>query len=161
MAADSDELRANSRPWLFLLGLLVFLGSVLLFLADLFRGFSIMRSVSANAVGAVILMAWAAMDTFSDQNSEVSTRGGAAGTALLLYGIYLFFAGITIAVTGLLFHEQLQLGLWYLGFAIAAILVGFLIFPSGSVTENGGTDDEAFDAGSGDEGCEETSTDNQ
>jgi len=141
MAADDEETRASSRPWLFLLGLLVFLGSTLLFLVDLFRGVGIVRSVSANAVGAVILMAWAALDTLSDPNSEVESRGGAAGTALLLYGIYLFFAGITIAVTGLLFHEQLQLGLWYLGLALVGILVGFLIFPVGTVTDDDPDDD--------------------
>jgi hypothetical protein len=143
MVADSDETRPSSRPWLFLLGLLVFLGSVLLFLVDLFRGVAIIRSVSANAVGAVILMVWAALDTLTDPNSDVESRGGATGTALLLYGIYLFLAGITIAVTGLLFHDQLQLGLWYLGLAVLGILVGFLIFPAGTVVDEDDTDDEA------------------
>lgn len=120
-------------PWLFLAGLLFFLGSLVLFVVDLVRGVDVLRAVVVNAASAVVLILWAALDTLSDPDSEVASPGGAAGTALLLYGIYLLFSGSTIAVTGLLFHAHGSLGLLYIGLAIVAVVVGFGIFPRESV----------------------------
>jgi len=153
MSDESTEWDGAS-PWLFLLGLLVFLGSAILFVVDFARGVDILRSVAANTVGVVILITWAAHDTLRDPNSEVATVGGAAGTALLLYALYLLAAGIVIAVTGL-FHDRLVLGLLYLAFAFAAATVGFVIFPRGAVLDgedgaasgdDADTDDEAENA---------------
>lgn len=123
----------GGSPMLFLLGVLVFLGGVLLFFYDILAGNDVFRGIVGNAVGAALLIFWAAQDTLSDPNSEVATRGGAAGTALLLYGLYLLLAGVTIAATGLLFHDRGAIGLWYVGLAIVAVIIGFRIFPSEAV----------------------------
>ena len=129
----------GASPWLFLVGLVVFLGSLFLFVADVIRQVDVLRGVVLNAVGAVFLIAWAAHDTLFDPNSEVATRGGAAGTALLLYGLYLVLAGVVISATGL-WHDYLLIGLFYLPLAVVAVLVGLLIFPTEAVMEDD-TDD--------------------
>jgi hypothetical protein len=133
--ADEVEDWEGGSPWLFLLGLVVFLGSGLLFVADLIRGIDVLRSVGANAVGAGLLILWAAQDTYSNPDSEVASVGGAIGTALLLYGLYLLAAGAIIAVTGLV-HDRLRLGFVYLGLALVAVLVGFLIFPRDAIVDD-------------------------
>lgn len=131
----SGEIRGGS-PWVFLLGLVVFLGSVVLFVVDLLGTGTVLRSLGANAASAAILIAWAAHDTLFDPNSEVDTRGGAVGTALLLYGLYLAVAGAVVGATGLVFHDRPILGAWYLGLAVFATLVGFLAFPTEAVVES-------------------------
>jgi hypothetical protein len=135
MAEETTETWEGSSPWLFLLGALIFLGSAVLFIYDLLLNNDILRGIVGNALGAVLLMAWAAHDTLYDPNSAVATRGGAIGTALLLYGLYLIGAGIVILVTGFVRHGRLVLGVAYVGLALAAILVGFLIFPTEAVIE--------------------------
>jgi len=146
---SDDDGRDGSSPWLFLAGLVVFLGSALLFLADLARGVNVLRGIAANAVGAALLIAWAAHDTLYDPNSEVATRGGAAGTALLLYGLYLLLAGAVIGATGFLLHEYTPLALLYLGLAVVAVVVGFLVFPTDAIVDgDGGSDTD----GDGDDG---------
>lgn len=124
---------SGTSPWLFLFGLVVFLGSAVLFVVDLLRGIDILRSVVGNAVGAVLLIGWAALDTLSTPESEVATRGGAAGTALLLYGLYLLGTGAVIVLTGLFFHDRLALGGLYLVLSVGAVVLGYLVFPVGSV----------------------------
>ncbi len=123
----------GASPLLFLGGAAIFLGGIALFGYDLFAGNDPFRGIVGNAVGAALLIGWAALDTVQDPNSEVNTGGGAAGTALLLYGMYLLLGGVTIAATGLFFHERGAIGLWYVGLAIVSIVIGFLIFPTGSV----------------------------
>jgi len=142
--ADDVESWEGSSPWLFLLGLVIFLGSGLLFVADLVRGIAVVRSIGGNAAGAALLILWAAHDTLHNPNSEVSSVGGAAGTALLLYGLYLLASGAVILLTALV-HDQLRLGLVYLGFAVVAVGVGITIFPKEAIP-----DDEA------DEGTDST-----
>jgi hypothetical protein len=141
--AETDDWDGSS-PWLFLLGLLVFGGSVMLFVADLLRGVDVLRSIAANGVGTALLIAWAAHDTLLNPDSEVGTPAGAAGTALLLYGLYLFGAGLVIAVTGLV-HDHLQLGFWYAGLAVVAVAIGYFIFPKGAIipAETDTTESEA------------------
>lgn len=136
---SDDATWDGGSPWLFLVGLVLFLGSGLLFAADVIRGVDVFRGVAANALGAALLMAWAAHDTLHDPDSEVATRGGAAGTALLLYGLYLLVAGVVIGATGLLFHAYARLALWYLGLAVAAVVVGFLVFPTEAVGDDAAT----------------------
>lgn len=121
-------------PWLFLLGLVVFLGSAALFVVDLLRGVDVFRAILANATAAVFLIGWAALDTLRDPDSEVATVGGAAGTALLLYGLYLLASGVFLAATGLVFHEYLAVGLLYLGLSVVAVAVGYLVVPTGAAT---------------------------
>jgi hypothetical protein len=131
----SGEIRGGS-PWVFLFGLVVFLGSAVLFVVDLVRTEAVLRSLGANAVSAAILIAWAAHDTLFDPNSEVDTRGGAIGTALLLYGLYLAAAGAIVGATGLVLHDRPILGAWYLALAVLATLVGFLAFPTDAVVDS-------------------------
>ncbi|GEM_PF-3594350 len=133
MADDGDW--DGGSPWLFFLGLIIFLGSGLLFLADLLRGIDVLRSIAANAVGVALLITWAAHDTLNNPDSEVASTSGAAGTALLLYGLYLLASGAVIALTGL-FHDRLQLGFIYVGLAIVTILIGLKIFPTGALTDD-------------------------
>jgi hypothetical protein len=115
-----------------LLGLVVFLGSAVLFVVNLVRGVDVLRAIGANGLGTALLIAWAAHDTLRNPDSEVGTPGGAAGTALLLYGLYLFGSGLVIAVTGL-FHDHWRLGLIYLGLAVVTVVLGYAIFPTGAV----------------------------
>jgi hypothetical protein len=131
----SGEIRGGS-PWVFLFGLVVFLGSAVFFVVDMLRTGAVLRSLGANAAGAAILIGWAAHDTLFDPNSEVETRGGAIGTALLLYGLYLAAAGAIVGATGLVFHDRPILGAWYLGLAVFATLVGFLAFPTEAVVDS-------------------------
>lgn len=131
----------GSPAWLFLLGLIVFLGSGLLFVVDLFRGIDVLRGIAGNAVGVALLILWAAHDTLRNPDSEVGTPAGAAGTALLLYGLYLLAAGAIIALTGL-FHDHPRLGFWYVGLAVGAVIVGYFIFPTDAVV---GNDEHASD----------------
>ena len=146
---SDDATWDGGSPWLFLVGLVLFLGSGLLFAADVIRGVDVFRGIAANAVSAALLMAWAAHDTLHDPDSEVATRGGAAGTALLLYGLYLLVAGVVIGTTGLLFHAYARLALWYLGLAVAAVVVGFLVFPTEAVGDERA--DDAADGSIGDD----------
>lgn len=129
-AIDSSE---SASPWLFLLGLVVFLGSTLLFVADLIRGVDVLRSVAVNGVGAIVLIAWAALDTYRSSEFEVATVSGALGTALLLYGLYLSISGFVVSVTGLFLHDRPTLGTLYLGLAIGAVGIGYLVMPIGEL----------------------------
>lgn len=151
----ADDQRDGSSPVLFLGGLLVFLGSGVLFLVDLVRGVGVLRSIGANAIGAAILTAWAAHDTLFDPDSDVATAGGAAGTALLLYGLYLLGTGAVVGVTGLLFHDRAVLGAWYLALAAAATVLGFLIFPTGTVVDEA-DESEPIERPGGDPATEES-----
>lgn len=147
----SDEEWDGSPAWLFLLGLVVFLATGLLFVADLLRGLSILRSVAGNGVGVALLILWAAHDTLRNPDSVVGTPAGAAGTALLLYGLYLLAAGAAIVFTSL-FHDQFMLGVYYVAIAVAAVVVGFVVFPrEGLVTEDqqDGAPTTAGDGGDG------------
>lgn len=127
--ADDDPVTA---PLLFLLGLVVFVAGTLAFVADLVTGHDVVRSLLANALGAFLLVGWAARDTLADPESAVDSPGGAAGTALLLYGIYLVIAGGVVAVTSV-WHGRLSVALAVGAVAAVLIVVGFLIFPRESV----------------------------
>jgi len=137
----SDEVRVRGRlsPWLFLAGLLVFLASAVLFVFDLLTGRDVLRGIALNGIGAAVLMAWAAHDTLADTQSEVDSLAGAAGTALLLYGVYLLTSGAIITVTGF-WHARLVVGLWYLALAAGATVVGYLVFPTEAIITGPETD---------------------
>ncbi len=137
----SEQVRVRGRlsPWLFLVGLLLFLASVVLFAIDLLTGRDVLRGIALNGVAAAILMAWAAHDTLADPESEVDSLAGAAGTALLLYGVYLLASGAVITITGF-WHSRLVVGLWYLALAAGATVVGYLVFPTGAIVASRGTD---------------------
>lgn len=124
----------GSPAWLFLLGTVVFLGSGLLFFVDLVRGIDVLRALAGNAVGMTLLIIWAAHDSVRNPDSEVDTSAGAFGTALLLYGLYLLATGAVIALTSLV-HDHLQLGFWYAGLAVVAVVAGYIIVPKAAFLE--------------------------
>ena len=132
---DDTVVTGAGSPWFFLLGFIVFFGGIVLYGFDLIFGNDILRGILVNAAGAVLLLAWAAHDTFHDPNSEVASVKGAAGTVLMLYGLYLLLAGGVIVTTGLFFHERVLIGFWYLGLSVASVVLGFLIFPRGALQD--------------------------
>jgi len=157
MTDDTDSLDGGLL-WLFFVGLLVFFGSLVLFVVDIARNVDVFRATVANAAGAVLLILWAAIDTYTDPDSEVSTPGGAAGTALLLYGLYLLLAGAVLVATGLVFHTRGVLGFWYLPLAVFTIVVGFLVFPGDAIPDTRTGHDEGADE-SDDAGADEPGSD--
>ena len=145
--ADGEGGRGSVR-WLYLLGILVFVASLGAFAWDVVSGHPIERSLALNAVAAVLLVAWAGLDSYRNPDSAVTTRGGAVGTGFVLVGLYLFFGGLVVAITGLV-HGRWILGLAMVAVAIPVVLVGVLAFPTDAVLE----DDEAEEGGGGaDEG---------
>lgn len=139
-APDSDERTGGASPFVFLLGLVAFVGSLVAFVADLVTGYNVARSLLVNAASAVVLVWWAGADTLSDPDSEVTTSGGAAGTGLLLLGIYLLLGAVVVGVTSLV-HDRFDLVPWAAGLGVVAMVAGFLIFPRGSVLSREGETD--------------------
>lgn len=160
VAVTSDDGGGGSAsPLVFLLGLLAFLGSLVAFVADVVTSHDVLRSLLVNAASAVVLVWWAAADTLSDPDSNVTTRKGAAGTGLLLLGIYLLAGAAVVGVTSLV-HGRFDVVPWVAGLGGVAVVVGFLVFPRGSVVErveDDGTDPAvaATDAG-GTESADDT-----
>lgn len=126
---DGDA--AGSHPFVFLVGLLLFLASSAAFLADLVTGHDVLRSLALNGLGTLVLVAWAANDTLVDPDAEVSTLSGAGGTALLLVGVYLLVAAVGLALTSF-WHDRLGLAPWLGGTAVVLAVVGFAVFPVGA-----------------------------
>jgi hypothetical protein len=137
----------SASGWLVLLGLLVFVGSALLFVVDLIRGVDVLRSVAINGVGAIVLIGWAALDTYRSEESEVTTLSGALGTALMLYGLYLSVTGLALSATGLFFHDRLSLGAFYLGLSIGALVTGYIVTPIGVLLGDETVDHDDTDTG--------------
>lgn len=153
-AARDGETGANASrpvtaPLLFLVGLVAFAGGAVGFLADLVTGHDILRSLLVNGGGAGLLVTWAAVDTLGDPDARVATATGAAGTALLLYGLYMIVVGLVVAATTFR-HGRLWLGVGMSASGAAGMLVGFLVFPRESVL--GGVEGEpAADGAAGEE----------
>ena len=127
-----DASRPVTAPLLFLVGLIAFAGGAVGFLADLVTGHDILRSLLVNGGGAGLLVTWAAVDTLDDPDARVATATGAAGTALLLYGLYMVVVGLVVAATTFR-HGRLWLGVGMSASGAAGMLVGFLVFPRESV----------------------------
>ena len=132
-----DTSRPVTAPLLFLVGLVAFAGSAVAFLADLVTGHDILRSLLVNGGGAGLLVTWAAVDTLDDPDARVATATGAAGTALLLYGLYMVVVGLVVAATTFR-HGRLWLGVGMSASGAAGMLVGFLVFPRESVLSGAG-----------------------
>lgn len=126
-SAASDG-TGSASPVLFLAGLVAFLGSVVAFVADLVTGHDVLRSLGINAASAVVLVAWAAADTLGDPDSEVTSLRGAAGTGLLLLGLYLLGASVVVLATSPV-HDRFDLLPWLAGLAVASIVTGYVVFP--------------------------------
>lgn len=118
----------GTAPFLFLLGLVGFLGSFVAFVADLVTGYGPLRSLLLNAASAALLVWWAATDTLSDPESSVASRSGAAGTGLLLLGLYLVLGAAVVGVTSLI-HDRFDIVPWGAGLGILLGLVGFFVLP--------------------------------
>lgn len=131
-ADSADASRPVTAPLLFLVGLVAFAGGAVGFLADLVTGHDVLRSLLINGGGAGLLVTWAAVDTLGDPDARVATATGAAGTALLLYGLYMVVAGLLVAATTFR-HGRLWLGVGMSASGAAGMLVGFLVFPRESV----------------------------
>ena len=144
-SADSEAVRADrddpeergdegtgddrsTAPYLFLLGLLGFVGSLVAFVADLITGFDVVRSLAVNAASVGLLVFWAARDTLTDPESSVDSAGGAAGTALLLLGFYLLVGAAIVGVTSLV-HGRFSVVPWAAGLGVVLVVVGFLVLP--------------------------------
>lgn len=160
--AEDDEWEPTML-WFFLLGALVFLAGTGLFVYDLWQGRGIIRGLVVNGGGALLLIAWAAQDALADPSIEGATWSVAAGTGLVLYGLYLLLAGIVVAATGFVAHERGILGLMYIGLAVVTVILGFAIHRSqvdidtdklAGGDDSGGTDtgDESGDGESRDDG---------
>lgn len=146
MSTD-PRMRGRISPWIFLVGLVLFLGSIALFVFEVATGRDVLRAIAFNSLAAAVLMGWAAHDTLADPDSEVDSTGGAAGTSLLLYGVYLFVSGAVITITGF-WHTRLSVGLWYLALALGATVVGYIIFPTEAIAasrEEATDPDEAYE----------------
>lgn len=124
-SGDRDE---STAPYLFLLGLLGFVGSLVAFVADLVTGFDVVRSLAVNAVSVGLLVFWAARDTLTDPDSNVESASGAAGTALLLLGLYLLVGAAVVGVTSLV-HGRFSVVPWAAGLGLVLVVVGFLVLP--------------------------------
>jgi hypothetical protein len=142
----SDEGQPSWSPWVFLVGLVLFLGSLAAFVADLVTGHDVVRSLAVNAVGVAVLVTWAASDTLRDPESAVASRGGAAGTGVLLCGIYLVLAAVVLAVTSVV-HGRLELAAWVGGLGVVLVALGFLAFPGDTLVDD---EDEPATASGGD-----------
>jgi hypothetical protein len=151
MADESDEWEPTWL-WFFILGALVFLAGLGVFVYQLWQGTDVIAGIAVNGIGAVLLIVWAAKDALSDPSIEGATWSVAAGTGLVLYGLYLLGAGIVVAATGVFVHDRLTLGLLYIPLALVAVIIGFAIHRAQvEITldedDEGSEDDSDADAG--------------
>ena len=153
LTADGDDTpEPEHASLIFLAGLVAFLVSALAFVADLVTGYPIARSLVVNGIAAAVLVAWAGADSYGDPDSGVETLSGAVGTALMLVGLYLVFAGGVVAVTSLR-HGRLLVGLAMVAGGIPLILGGFVALPIDDVLGSArvGDDDGGAEEPNGDE----------
>jgi hypothetical protein len=115
MAAETESTLQRS-PWLFLVGALVFLGSAGLFVFDLANGNSTGRGVVANAAAAALVVALLGLDTLSNPESHIESRGEAFRAVLFFYAMYLVVAGVVVFTVAVLGQPDPRLG----GASIAA-----------------------------------------
>ena len=99
MVAETDAGFRRS-PWLFLLGAVVFLGSIALFLFDLANGNSVARGLVANGGATVLVVVLAGLETLADPDSHIESRGETLRAVVFFYGLYLLLAGlVTLGAT--------------------------------------------------------------
>jgi len=85
MPAETESARRRSS-WLFLVGVVVFLGSAGLFVFDLANGTDSARGVIANAAAAALIVGLLGLDIRSNPDSRVESRGEALRAALFSTG---------------------------------------------------------------------------
>lgn len=125
MAAETERTLQRS-PWLFLLGVVVFLGSVALFLYDLANGNDAGRGLLANGAAAALLVGLAGVEALSDPESHVGSRGEALRAMLFFYGLYLIAAGVVVFVGALLGRPDPRLGAGGVAVGGVILVVTFL-----------------------------------
>ncbi|WP_340098950.1 hypothetical protein [Salinibaculum salinum] len=145
-AESADGTTNGTAPFLFLLGLVGFLGSVVAFFGDLLTGYDILRSLLINAASAALLVWWAATDTLTDPESSVDSRGGAAGTGLLLLGLYLALGAAVVGVTSPV-HDRFDIVPWAAGLGILLVVAGFVVLPRKTILTADGDDESATTTG--------------
>lgn len=111
------------------IGVLLFVGSIPLFVYDLATGHDVFRSIVTNAAGAGVFVLWTVYDMPADPASGVQTHGEAAGVALLHYGTYLLVAGGVLLGTAPFGHAYSDVGVGYVAIAIGTLGVGIIIAP--------------------------------
>jgi hypothetical protein len=136
----TESAGGSTAPFLFLLGLLGFVASLVAFAADLVTGHDILRSLAVNVGSVAVLVFWAARDTLTDPDSSVDSTGGAVGTGLLLLGLYLVVGAAVVGVTSLV-HDRFSVVPWAVGVGLALVVVGFLVLPRERILS--GTDEPA------------------
>lgn len=130
--SDESPVATGGPSWLYLLGLLGFLVTAIAFVADLWTGHDVRRSIAINALAAVVLVTWAGLDSYRDRDSGVTTLAGAIGTGMILVGVYLLAAGAVVAATSVV-HERSVIGLGMVAGGVPLVLGGFLVFPVDAV----------------------------
>lgn len=146
--AEGDD-RSTLASFAFFLGLIAIVGSVLAFAVALVTGGDVALPIAGNVVGAVVVVAWTAVDTYTDPESGVTSLPGALGTALLLLGAYALVASAVVALTSP-WHARFDLAL---GLAVAAAVVGvlgFFTFPAEVVVPGDGDGSDDGSATTGD-----------
>jgi hypothetical protein len=117
--------------WLLNVGLVVFVGSALLFLYDVVVGNSVLRGIAVNTLSCIALLLLVLPTLLREKASWDPTFGDSLGMTLLWLVLYLIPTGLVITVTGLLFHDALLVGLGYLGAGVFAGIVGRDLVPGG------------------------------
>ena len=141
-AVDSEasgQTTGGTAPFVFLLGFVGFLASVVAFVADLLTDYDVFRSLLVNAASAAVLVFWAARDTLTDSESSVDSASGAAGTGLLLLGLYLLGGAAIVGVTSLV-HGRFDVVPWAAGVGLLLVIVGFAVFPRETILERDSED---------------------
>lgn len=111
------------------IGVLLFVGSIPLFVYDFVTGQDVFRGIAINAAGAGVFVLWTVYDMPEDPGSGIQTHGEAAGVALLHYGTYLLVAGGVLLGTGPFGHAYSTVGVGYVATAILTLAIGFVIAP--------------------------------
>lgn len=146
-----------------LTGAVLVVSSIGLFVYDLATGGDVLRGIAANGVGAALYIVWSAYDSPGDPESGVETAADALGIALLLYGLYLLVAGVTVVLTGVA-HDRGVVGLLYLALGVVPLVLGFVLSPVDSLVAAGdrppvdgeeGGDDPVLDEGSETDGTDD------
>lgn len=126
-------------------GVLLFVGSIPLFVYDLATGQDVFRGIVTNATGAGVFVLWTVYDMPADPASGVQTHGEAAGVALLHYGTYLLVAGGVLLGTAPFGHDYANLGLGYVAISLGTLALGLVVAPLDAIlaaSDEGGKESE-------------------
>jgi hypothetical protein len=127
MAAETEiDSGLGSSPWLFLLGVVLFLGSIALALYDLVNGNGIGRGLVANGAAAALVLALAGLETLSNGDSHIDTRGEAVRAIVFFYGLYLLAAGVVVFGVALVGQPDPRLGAGAIAVGGVVVVVTFL-----------------------------------